>query len=144
VVTVVGGKLTTYRQMAEDAVDVIAARPGVAATPCVTAQLPLVGATAASTAAQAPAPPRLVRRFGSEAAAIAALAEGRPELLEPVAEGSDVLGVELLAAVEREGALTLEDVLDRRTRLGFVPSWRAEASAHAEELLGGRALVGAG
>jgi glycerol-3-phosphate dehydrogenase len=43
-----------------------------------------------------------------------------------------ILGVELLAAVQREGALTLDDVLDRRTRSGFVAEWRdavAEAAA---------------
>ncbi|MDQ3631364.1 MAG: glycerol-3-phosphate dehydrogenase/oxidase, partial [Actinomycetota bacterium] len=44
VLTVVGGKLTTYRRMAQDVVDMIARRPGVAATPCVTTDLPVVGA----------------------------------------------------------------------------------------------------
>jgi glycerol-3-phosphate dehydrogenase len=39
-----------------------------------------------------------------------------------------VLGVELLAAVEREGALHADDVLDRRTRLGLVPAWREVAA----------------
>ncbi|MCW3010635.1 MAG: glycerol-3-phosphate dehydrogenase, partial [Solirubrobacterales bacterium] len=46
VLTVVGGKLTTYRRMAQDVVDVIARRPGVAATPCRTTNLPVVGAQA--------------------------------------------------------------------------------------------------
>src|SRR5213076_2517656 len=45
-VTVVGGKLTTYRQMAQDAVDRVASRPGVDAGPCRTARVPLVGAPA--------------------------------------------------------------------------------------------------
>ena len=45
VLTIVGGKLTTYRRMAQDAVDAIAARPGVGAGPCRTTRLPLVGAT---------------------------------------------------------------------------------------------------
>jgi glycerol-3-phosphate dehydrogenase len=76
---------------------------------------------------------RIRRRFGAEAAEIAALAEGRPELLEPVAEGLDLLGVELLAAVQREGALTVDDVLDRRTRTGLVPGRRALAEAAAEQ-----------
>jgi glycerol-3-phosphate dehydrogenase len=48
---------------------------------------------------------------------------------------SDVLGAEWVAAVEREGALTLEDVLDRRCRLGLVPAWRAEAAGAAERIL---------
>jgi glycerol-3-phosphate dehydrogenase len=58
--TVVGGKLTTYRRMAEDTLDAI--RDRVTAGPCRTATLPLLGAVGTSTA-----PARLVRRFGSDA-----------------------------------------------------------------------------
>jgi glycerol-3-phosphate dehydrogenase len=130
-ITVVGGKLTTYRQMAQDAVDVIARRSdGVPA--CRTQRMQLVGASMPGAATIDHLPRRLVRRYGTEAAEIAALADGRPELLAPVAEGSDVLGVEFLAGVQREGAMTAEDILDRRTRLGLVPAWRAQAQASAE------------
>jgi glycerol-3-phosphate dehydrogenase len=124
-VTVVGGKLTTYRKMAQDAVDAVSDRP------CVTASLPLVGAGGPLPAA---VPARLIRRFGSEAGSVAALAAGRPALLEPVAPGVPVLGVELLAACEREGALTSEDVLDIRTRAGLVPAWRAATQAALDRL----------
>jgi glycerol-3-phosphate dehydrogenase len=134
-VTVVGGKLTTYRRMAQDAVDVIAARAGMAAGPCRTAALALVGAQPHGTSAQAGVPARLVRRFGAEAGEIAALSAGRPELLEPVASGLPVLGVELVAAVEREGALSAGDALDVRTRLGLVPEWRAAAEPALERLV---------
>jgi glycerol-3-phosphate dehydrogenase len=134
-VTVVGGKLTTYRQMAEDAVDVIAARPGAHAGPCRTAALPLVGAQPHGTRAEAEIPERLVRRFGSEAGEIAALAADRPELLEPVAPGVPALGVEVIAAVSREGAMSADDVLDVRTRLGLVPAWREAALSATERLL---------
>ena len=130
--SVVGGKLTTYRRMAEDAVDRIAARPGVAAGPCRTPRLPLVGAASARAAAGVPA--RLVRRFGAEAGEIAALAEARPWLLDPVAPGIPVLGVEIVAAAQRELALTVEDVVERRTRAGLVDAWRepvAEATVAA-------------
>ncbi len=140
IVTIVGGKLTTYRQMAQDAVDVIAARPGVLAGRCRTTRLPLVGApTADRPLGSVPGvPAQLWRRFGTEAPEIAALATGRPELLRPVADGSDVLGVELLAATQREGAITAADILDRRTRLGLVPARRAQAAPLAEQLLGGQ------
>jgi glycerol-3-phosphate dehydrogenase len=122
-VTIVGGKLTTYRRMAQDAVDTITARPGAGAGPCVTERLPLVGGGELS----AGAPPRLVRRFGSEAAELA------PGDTDPIAPGLPALHVELRAAVEREGALTAGDILDVRTRLGLVPAWRAQAAAAAEE-----------
>jgi glycerol-3-phosphate dehydrogenase len=129
VLAVVGGKLTTYRRMAQDAVDHIAARPGVTAGPCRTANLPLVGAGPAPSA-----PDLLLRRYGTEAADVAALAGGDPGLLEPVAPGVPVLGVELLWAVRAEGALTVEDVVERRTRAGLVAEWadavRAAASKH--------------
>ena len=123
VVTVVGGKLTTYRRMAQDAVD------RVTAAPCRTRAVPLVGAPGV----QGGVPARLARRFGAEATELAA---ARPDLLEPVAPGVPALRVELLAAVEREGALTAEDVLDRRTRLGFVPEWREAARPEVEAILG--------
>jgi glycerol-3-phosphate dehydrogenase len=135
VLTVVGGKLTTYRRMAEDALDVIAARAGVVAEPCRTARLPLVGAHPRETRIPG-VPDRLVRRYGAEAPEVVALADGRPELLQPLAEGVEVTGAELRFAIEREGALTVDDLLDRRTRLGLVPARRAAALATAHELLG--------
>ncbi len=126
-VTVVGGKLTTYRRMAQDAVDVIAARPGVAAGPCVTTRTPLVGApgtVAPVDLGDLEVPARFLRRFGAEAPRVAALAAGRPELLRPLSPESPVTGAEVLFAARSEGAVTLDDVLDRRTRAGLVPAWR--------------------
>ncbi|MFN8132168.1 MAG: glycerol-3-phosphate dehydrogenase/oxidase [Solirubrobacteraceae bacterium] len=133
-VTIVGGKLTTYRRMAQDAVDYLAERPGLEAGACRTARLPLVGTPprrSPADAAAAAVPDRLVRRYGAEAPAVAALADGAPELLEPVADGVPVLGVELAFAVRSELALTADDLLDRRTRLGLVPAQRARALAAA-------------
>jgi glycerol-3-phosphate dehydrogenase len=135
VLTVVGGKLTTYRRMAQDTVDRIAARPGVGVGRCRTASLPLVGAASPSDLSRVPAPARLVRRYGAEAPVVASLAAGDPALLAPVAEGLPVLGVELLFGATHEGALTVEDLLDRRTRLGLVAADRALAVPAAEALL---------
>jgi glycerol-3-phosphate dehydrogenase len=134
-VTVVGGKLTTYRRMAQDAVDVVAARPGVDAGRCRTHSLPLVGAQPVGTPVPDGIPARLVRRFGSEASSVAALADGRPDLLEPVADGVPALGVELLAAAQWEGAMTAADVLDIRTRVGLVPAWREAAEPALADLV---------
>jgi glycerol-3-phosphate dehydrogenase len=134
--SIVGGKLTTYRRMAQDAVDAAVAAGGLAgAGPCRTRTLPLVGAASRQELASVPAPARLVDRHGVEAPAVLALAGGDPELLAPVAPGLDVLGVEVLHAVRAEGALDADDVLDRRTRIGLVPRDRARAQAAVEALV---------
>jgi len=136
VLTVVGGKLTTARRMAQDALDAIAARPGVAAGPCLTRRLPLVGAPPRGEAAAAgELPPPLLRRYGAEAARVAALADGDATLLAPIAPDVPVSRAELRFAVEHELALTADDLLDRRTRLGLVPARREQARAAAEETL---------
>jgi len=139
VVTVVGGKLTTYRQMAEDAVDLALGRSGLRAAPCRTRDLPLVGAAARARLAAVEAPARLVRRHGTEAPAVlaAALGAGLGEAgaLAPVADGVPVTRAELLWGVTHEGALDVDDLLDRRTRVGLVPADRALAVPAAEEVL---------
>jgi glycerol-3-phosphate dehydrogenase len=140
VVTVVGGKLTTYRRMAQDAVDAAVAGAGLAAGPSPTATLPLVGAAPRAVLAGLEAPERLVRRHGTEAAAVLAQAEaatGLPAavLLEPVAEGVPTTRAELVWAVTHEGALDLDDLLDRRTRVGLVAQDRAGAEGAAREAL---------
>ncbi len=132
--TVVGGKLTTYRRMAEDAVDRIVARHGGGRSG--TAAHPLVGA-GPTDAVPGSASTRLVRRYGSEAAAVARLAGNDPGLLRPVFAGSSVLGVELLFGVLHEGAMDIDDLLDRRVRLGLVPAERRRAEALALRLLEG-------
>jgi glycerol-3-phosphate dehydrogenase len=136
VVTVVGGKLTTYRQMAEDAVDAAVARSGLAAGPCRTTRLPLVGAAPRDVLAGIEAPARLVRRYGTEAPQVLAAAAGLvDDPLRPVAPGSPVTMAELLWAVTHEGALDPDDLLDRRTRIGLVPADRALAEPAAREAL---------
>lgn len=127
-VTVVGGKLTTYRRMAADVVD------RLTSVPCVTERLPLVGAGLLPPDVAA-LPGRLVRRYGAEAGLVAAAGSRDRSLLEPVAPDVPVLGVEILWAVRQEGALSVDDVLDRRTRLGLVPAWRSAAEAAVAALV---------
>ncbi len=124
VLTIVGGKLTTYRKMARDTVDRIAARAGVDCRACVTARRALIGALPTNLDPARDVPARLLRRYGAEAAAVAALAADDPGLLEPVAEGLPVLRVEFVFGVRSELAMRPEDLLDRRTRLGLVESER--------------------
>lgn len=134
-VTVVGGKLTTYRRMAQDAVDAALARSGVLAAPCVTRSLPLVGAADRTVLAQVSAPAHLRRRYGTEAADVVATAGGDSTLLEPVCAGVQTTSAELLFAVRHEGALDVDDLLDRRTRVGLAAAARAEAVPAAEDAL---------
>ncbi|MEU0335170.1 glycerol-3-phosphate dehydrogenase/oxidase [Streptomyces sp. NPDC006193] len=135
VTTVVGGKLTTYRRMAQDAVDAAVRARGLRAGPSPTAELPLVGAAAPGRLRALPVPGRLVRRYGAEAAAVHALAAEDPALAEPVLPGHPVTLAELLWAVRHEGALDASDLLDRRTRIGVVPADRARAVPAAREIL---------
>jgi glycerol-3-phosphate dehydrogenase len=136
-VSVVGGKLTTYRRMAQDAVDAAIDAGGLTgrARPCRTRDLPLVGAASRQALASVPAPRRLVDRHGTEAPAVVALAGGDPALLAPLAPGLDVLGVEVLHALRSEGALDAGDVLDRRTRIGLVPADRERAQPAVAALI---------
>lgn len=136
VITVVGGKLTTYRRMAEDAVDAAVAVRRLAAGPSPTAALPLVGAASPQRLAVLRAPRRLIRRYGTEAPAVHALGERDPRLREPVLDGHPVTRAELVWALRHEGALDASDLLDRRTRVGLVPSDRAAALPTAREAVG--------
>ena len=129
-ITITGGKLTTYRRMAQDAVDLVSSRP------CRTKDLPLIGAGSPSELARArtQAPDALVRRFGTEAPRVAALADGRPDLLDPVGPGTDILGVDVLFARQCEGARTVDDILERRTRIALVSSEAQACRATVEAL----------
>ena len=133
VTTVVGGKLTTYRRMAEDTLDAIGDR--LAAGPCRTASLPLLGAVGSSTA-----PARLVRRFGSDADLVLATARevtglALDELLAPASDEVPVTLAELVFAITHEGAHDVDDLLDRRTRVGLISADRAVAEPVAERAL---------
>lgn len=135
VVTVVGGKLTTYRRMARDAVDAALSGAGLPTGRCRTHLVPLVGAAPPAALARLAAPDRLVGRYGTEAPAVAALATDDPDLLQPIAPGVEVTGAELLWAARHEGALDEDDLLDRRTRVGLVPANREQAVAAARAAL---------
>jgi glycerol-3-phosphate dehydrogenase len=124
VVSIIGGKLTTYRQMAEDVVDRAVAVGGLSAAPCGTKAIPLVGAPARSdSAATGGLPASLVARHGGLSRAVVSAATV-PDPLDPLATGIDVTRAEIEYAVTHEGALDVADVLDRRTRIGLV---RADA-----------------
>ena len=122
-VTLVGGKLTTYRRMAQDALDVALAASGMTAAPCSTRRLPLVGAASRDVLAAVAAPARLVQKYGTEAVVVAGDVGGA----ELICNGTETTAAELRFAVQQEGALDEDDVLDRRTRIGLDPATRARA-----------------
>lgn len=146
VVTMVGGKLTTYRKMAEDAVDAAVARAGLSTGECVTRTLPLTGAAPRDELAALadddgrPGFARLVRRYGADASLVlgsAAATTGLPEvaLLAPVSDTVPVTLAELVFGVTHEGAHDVADLLDRRTRVGLVPADREIAEPMARRAL---------
>ena len=143
VVTVVGGKLTTYRRMAQDAVDAAVHAAALTADPCRTHRTPLLGAAdrdvLARLSATSPSP-RLVRRYGTEAAEVVGSARrvtglDDAELLAPVADGVATCLAELVFGVTHEAAADVGDLLDRRTRVGLVPVDRERAVVAAERAL---------
>ncbi|HLN17755.1 MAG TPA: glycerol-3-phosphate dehydrogenase/oxidase [Acidimicrobiales bacterium] len=139
-VTVTGGKLTTYRKMAEDTVDEVARQlRGRAIGRCVTKRLALRGApktggqpwTADHRGLAPAALAHLRARYGTEAGEVLRSAEGRPELLTPLVDGLPYLGVEFVHAVRREMARSLDDLLARRTRAVLLDARASAAAAGA-------------
>jgi glycerol-3-phosphate dehydrogenase len=137
VISVIGGKLTEYRYMAQDVLDRAVELRGLTATACRTRNLPLVGAPSnpvATLRSPADLPSSLVARYGAEAPNVIAVAScERPT--EPVADGIDVTRAEFEYAVTHEGALTVDDIVDRRTRIGLVAEDRERVIGVAEEFL---------
>jgi glycerol-3-phosphate dehydrogenase len=140
-VAVAGGKYTTYRVMAKDAVDAAARGIDALVPPSATAVTPLIGADgfqplwngrhrlAARSGLHVVRIEHLLRRYGSRTDELLALIAERPELREPLPEADDYLAVEALYASSHEAALHLDDVLARRTRIS-IESWdRGEAAA---------------
>lgn len=126
-VTVTGGKLTTYRRMAEDTVDLISDAP------CVTRDVALVGA--GPRMRRPDVPDRLWRRYGTEAPAVWDLGAEDPSLRRPVADSSPVLGAELQFAIDAELALCPADLVHRRTRVGVLYD-HADFAAAVEQRFG--------
>ncbi|MGS0685478.1 FAD-dependent oxidoreductase [Nakamurella sp. GG22] len=136
-ITVVGGKLTTYRQLAEDAVDDAFKRLGRKAPACPTRNRPYVGAQFSDVAtlkaalrARTGLPDaqvtRLVDLYGSRAFSVWQLIEQRPELRK-VVHSSGLFAAELVFAVDSDLARSLTDVLARRTLVAFEPGHGLES-----------------
>jgi glycerol-3-phosphate dehydrogenase len=130
-VSIAGGKFTTYRVMANDAVDAAMRERGGPFPLSRTAELPLVGsedwatrwaereALAASRGVALDTVEHLLRRHGSSAESVLDLVTDRPELAERLDAEAPYLKAEIVWAATSEGALHLDDVLTRRTRLSI-------------------------
>jgi len=115
IITVTGGKLTTYREMAQDTVDAaLELLSGTSVGRCRTKRLKLRGAMRPRTDGSLDA--HLESRFGSEAHLIRAMIATQPNLAEPLVNGLPYVRAEAIHAFTHEMATTLDDVLVRRTR----------------------------
>lgn len=127
---IAGGKLTTYRVMAKDAVD-FAIGSRATTLPSLTHELPLVGAEGLHVLQRQaraigkrygwdrPRMDHLLHRYGSLLGELTDLCDERPELARPLAHAPAYVGAEIVYAASHEGALHLDDVLMHRTRLNY-------------------------
>ncbi|PWJ55398.1 glycerol-3-phosphate dehydrogenase [Quadrisphaera granulorum] len=152
---IAGGKYTTYRVMARDVVDVALADrapgdPSGEVPASITEHLPLAGADgyavrwnqrhrlAAARGWSEERVEHLLHRYGSLVDEVLALVDADPSLGQPLEGAEDHLRAEVVYAATHEGALHLEDVLTRRTRLSYERADRGTAAARAAaELMAG-------
>jgi glycerol-3-phosphate dehydrogenase len=140
-ISIAGGKYTTYRVMAADAIDAALADVGGPVPPSVTEKIPLIGAEGYYAmvnqvdrlAARAKLPvwrmQGLLNRYGSLTEELLALAEDDPTLLDPVEGAEQYLRAEIVYAATHEAALHLDDILARRTRISIETPDRGTAAA---------------
>jgi len=149
-VLVAGGKYTTYRLMARDAVDAVVHGLDWRTPPSCTDRVPLAGADgylalwnarrrlATSSGLHVARIEHLLRRYGSLAREVLALIEADPALGRPLAGADDYLRAEIFYAASHEGARHLEDVLARRTHIAIeTPDRGLEAVEEAAALVAG-------
>lgn len=141
--TVAGGKYTTYRVMAEDTVDVVNEHLGGGFRSSQTESLPLIGVEgytkiwddrvrlAEAHNLTRDQVERLMARHGSEVVHVLEVIEARPALAAHLPGSEEYLLAEAVYAASAEGALHLDDVLTRRTRISIEASDRGLAAATA-------------
>ena len=130
VITIAGGKLTTYRKMAQDTIDEALTQLQKSAK-CKTKNLKLIGATTSTPKTNAKSAMHLAARFGTEASLINEMIAENPILGEQLIAGLPYLKAEAVFAVKYEMARTLDDILSRRTRARIINRRASVASARA-------------
>ncbi len=143
----IGGKWTTSRHVAEHAVDMIAKRLGMKLLPCVTHKTPLPGGWIEALNPYLEAvyhqhpelshanTEELALTYGSEVDRLFTLMEEEPALAEALTQSRGEVAVQIAHAVRHEMALTLEDVVFRRTGLGTLGDPGPHALAHAAQVM---------
>lgn len=138
IISVVGGKFTEYRLMAQEALDTAVKSANLHAGKCRTRNFPLVGApghkenTPDDPKEVCKFPKFLLRRFGLETKRMADAAV-LPNPLRRIA-GLDLVRAEIEYALTHEGAMCVEDILERRTRLSLVPGQARAARKEITEI----------
>jgi glycerol-3-phosphate dehydrogenase len=136
-ISVLGGKWTTYRAMAEDAINAAQRQLGIVVGGCATREHPLSGSDGYSSAyphslasygVTAATARHMSEKFGTRATAVLELVKQEPELGAPVVDGYPAIRAEIAYSARKEMAATLDDVLERRTGLQFY-SWEAAMAA---------------
>ncbi|RYY29170.1 MAG: glycerol-3-phosphate dehydrogenase/oxidase [Sphingobacteriaceae bacterium] len=123
-ITITGGKWTTYRKMAEDVVDKAIPVAGLKPVACVSKSTPIHGYVSNYNSEK-------LSVYGSDAAKINQLAAAQPALNQPLAKGYEPTMAEALWAIRYELARTIEDVLARRLRVLFLDARAAIKMAPA-------------
>jgi len=151
-ITVAGGKYTTYRVMAQDVVDVAAHGLDRKVPPCCTEDIALIGAAgyraywnrrealARESGLHVHVIERLLNRHGSRVHELLELIRETPSLGEPIEGAPTVLAAEIHYATSHEGALHLDDVLTRRTRISIETFDRGIVAARPTAALMGEIL----
>jgi len=142
VITITGGKLTTYRRMAADTVDQ-ASRVLGRRTRCRTKNIAIIGAESYAAPAETMEPSlheHLTGRYGTESQAVLDLVADDPELGAALVPGLPYLRAEAVHAVRHEMARTLDDILSRRTRARLLARDASAAAAESVAMLIGPEL----
>jgi glycerol-3-phosphate dehydrogenase len=146
-ISILGGKWTTYRRMAEKTIDRVQATLGARVGGCLTRTMPLSGSEGYHPAywrditqqfdVGEDAARHLSHKYGTAAVEVLGLADGAPDLRRPLIEGAAPIRAEVIYSTRHEMAMTLEDVLARRIGLELY-DWRLamEAAPAVAELMG--------
>ncbi|MGK7906368.1 MAG: glycerol-3-phosphate dehydrogenase [Synechococcus sp.] len=146
-ISLIGGKLTTYRNCSEEIVDRVYSKLSKPVPPCTTADQKLPGAIEASDPAIVETLKtygdrlspltinHLFELYGNKASAVLALGDETPELFDPIVNGLPDIKAQAVYAVRSEYARTLTDIVNRRTALSVLDDYGGEAVAAIADIL---------